>query len=341
MRKLFALILAVAMCLSLAACGASDSADTPQTDGGFEKQSIKISYSTGDQGMDGIAANRLKELVAEKTDGAVTIECYGNAQLAGGDMDRMLELLIQGGGYDLCILSEAVMESVNPNFYILESPFVFSSYEDAYNLLDSDAGHEWITNEFAAEGLTYLGSLGNGILQMTNSKHEIRTPSDLADIRFRVYGDNDMRLIKALGGDAFVMSFSELYSALQQGTVDGQINGLQTMASANLQEVQKYCTMLNMSLSSSHIVANSAAFEKYSPELQEVLKECAVEAAQYARDYLSNQEAELRTKFEESGMVFYDPTEEELAQFKELAMPVLKDNLSNVSQETIEIFGLN
>ena len=87
MRKLFALILAVAMCLSLAACGASDSADTPQTDGGFEKQSIKISYSTGDQGMDGIAANRLKELVAEKTDGAVTIECYGNAQLAGGDMN--------------------------------------------------------------------------------------------------------------------------------------------------------------------------------------------------------------------------------------------------------------
>ena len=58
MRKIFALILAAAMCLSLAACGASDSADTTQTDGGFEKQSIKISYSTGDQGMDGIPAMR-------------------------------------------------------------------------------------------------------------------------------------------------------------------------------------------------------------------------------------------------------------------------------------------
>lgn len=342
MKKLFALILALAMCMSLAACG--NDGNTAQnggdSEGGFEKTSIKISYSTGDQGMDGIAANKLKELVAEKTDGAVTIECYGNAQLAGGDMDRMLELLIQGGGYDLCILSEAVMESVNPNFYILESPFVFSSYEDAYNLLDSDKGHEWITNEFAANDLTYLGSLGNGILQMTNSKHPIKTPSDMSDVRFRVYGDNDMRLIKALGGDAFVMSFAELYSALQQGTVDGQINGLQTMASANLQEVQKYCTMLNMSLSTYHIVANSNAFNSYSPELQEVIRECATEAAQYARDYLTSQENDLRTKFEESGMEFYDPTEEELAEFKALAMPVLKDNLSNVSQETIEVFGL-
>ena len=342
MKKLFALILALAMCMSLAACGSNS--DAPQNDGdsegGFAKTSIKISYSTGDQGMDGIAANKLKELVAEKTDGAVTIECYGNAQLAGGDMDRMLELLIQGGGYDLCILSEAVMESVNPNFYILESPFVFSSYEDAYNLLDSDKGHEWITNEFAANDLTYLGSLGNGILQMTNSKHPIKTPSDMSDVRFRVYGDNDMRLIKALGGDAFVMSFAELYSALQQGTVDGQINGLQTMASANLQEVQKYCTMLNMSLSTYHIVANSNAFNSYSPELQEVIRECATEAAQYARDYLTSQENDLRAKFEESGMEFYDPTEEELAEFKALAMPVLKDNLSNVSQETIEVFGL-
>lgn len=341
MKKLFSLLLAAVMCLSLVACGSEKDSGSQTDEGGFAKQSIKISYATGDQGMDGIAANRLKELVAEKTDGAVTIECYGNAQLAGGDMDRMLELLVQGGGYDLCILSEAVMESVNPNFYILESPFVFSSYEDAYALLDSEAGHNWISNEFASTGLTYLGSLGNGILQMTNSKHEIQTPADLADVRFRVYGDNDMRLIKALGGDAFVMSFAELYSALQQGTVDGQINGLQTMASANLQEVQGYCTMLNMSLSSFHIVANSTAFEKYSPELQAVIKECAAEAAQYAREYLSNQEDELRVKFEESGMVFYDPTEEQLAQFKELAMPVLMDNLSSVSQETIDVFGLN
>ena len=149
-----------------------------------------------------------------------------------------------------------------------------------------------------------------------------------------------MRLIKALGGDAFVMSFSELYSALQQGTVDGQINGLATIASANLQEVQDYCTIMNMSMSTYHFVVNSSAFASYSPELQAVLKDCAVEAAEYAREELSAQEAELRGEFEAQGMEFTDLTDEQLSAFKELAMPVLLENLSNVSEETLEVFGL-
>lgn len=340
MKKLFALILALAMMLSLAACGGKQE-EAPADEGGFAKQTIKIAYSTGDNGMDGITAHKLADLVAEKTGGAVTIECYGNAQLSGGDMDRMLELLIQGGAYDMCILSEGVMESINPEFYILESPFVFSSYEDAYQRMDSAEGQKWLTDEFAASGLTYLASCGNGILQMTNSKHPIVTPEDLADVRFRVYGDNDMRLIKALGGDAFVMSFSELYSALQQGTVDGQINGLATMASANLQEVQGYCTMMNMSLSTYHVVVNSNAWGGYSAELQAVLSECAKEAALYAREELSNQEADLRGVFEAGGMEFVDLTDEQLATFKALAKPVLDENLATLKDSTKTVFGMN
>lgn len=340
MKKILALVLALVMAFSLVACGEKSAPEAGGEEAGFEKQKIKITYATGDNGMDGITANKLAELVAEKTGGAVTIECYSNAQLAGGDMDRMLELLIQGGAYDMCVLSEGVMESVNPEFYILESPFVFSSYEDAYQVIDSEAGQKWLKEEFSATGLTYLASCANGILQMTNSKHPVVTPDDLADIRFRVYGDNDMRLIKALGGDAFVMSFSELYSALQQGTVDGQINGLATMASANLQEVQSYCTMMNMSLSTFHVVVNSDAWSKYSPELQEVLTECAKEAALYAREELNKQEASLRGEFEADGMQFTDLTDDQLAAFKALAKPVLDENLSNMKDSTLEVFGM-
>ena len=103
MKKLSAMLLAAAMCLSLAACGQNSSSPNQNSgtssDGGFDKMSIKVSYSTGEQGMDGIACAKFVELVSEATGGAVTIEPYGNAQLAGGDMDRMVELLIQGGAY--------------------------------------------------------------------------------------------------------------------------------------------------------------------------------------------------------------------------------------------------
>lgn len=349
MKKLLTSVLALAMCLSLAACGnqsgPSQSSSSGKSDGaaqsGFEKMTIKVSYSTGDNGLDGIACAKLKELVAEQTGGAVTIEGYGNAQLAGGDMDRMVELLIQGGAYDMCILSEAVMESINPEFYILESPFVFKSYEDAYERIDSEEGQQWLKDEFEKTGLTYLASLGNGILQMTNSKHPVYEPADLADLRFRVYGDNDMRLIKALGGDAFVMSFSELYSALQQKTVDGQINGLATIASANLQEVQSYCTIMNMSLSTFHIVCNTNAWGGYSEELRQILEQSAKQAAQYAREELSSQEAGLRSEFEAQGMTFCDLTDEQLDAFKELARPVTEENLAGMDEKTLQVWGLD
>lgn len=338
MKKLSFLLVAI-LCLSLAACGGG-SGSGGSDEGGFEKMTIKVSYSTGEQGMDGVACTKFAELVSERTDGAVTIDGYGGAQLASGDMDRMVELLIQGGAFDMCILSEGVMEGINQEFYALEIPFAFKGYEDVYAYIDSAEGQQWLTDEFAKSGLTYLSSLGNGISQMTNSKHEVYEPSDLKDLRFRVYGDSDYRLMKALGADAFAMSFSELYSALQQGTVDGQINGLQTISSANLQEVQKYCTMVNMTFSGYHTVVNANAWDGYSPELQTVLKECAQEAALYARGRLTESEANLRGEFESAGVIFCDLTEEQLDMFKEKAEPVAQETISTLSADTIEVFDL-
>ena len=343
MKKSLTFVLTAALCLSLAACGggAGSLDQGAASDGeGFERITIKASYATSEQGMDGVACAKFAELVSERTDGAVAIQGFGGAQLASGDMDRMVELLIQGGAYDMCVLSEGVMEGINPEFYALEVPFAFKGYEEVYERVDSPEGQQWLTDEFAKADLTYLASLGNGIAQMTNSKRAVYEPSDLNGLRFRVYGDSDYRLMRALGADAFSMSFSELYSALQQGTVDGQINGLQTINSANLQEVQKYCTMVNMTYSGYHIVVNSGAWNNYSPELQAVLRECAREAALYARERLFEAEAELRGEFEDAGVIFCDPTDAQLDMFKEKALPVARETISTLSPRTVEVFGL-
>ena len=95
-----------------------------------------------------------------------------------------------------------------------------------------------------------------------------------------------------------------------------------------------------MSLSTFHVVVNSDAWSKYSPELQEVLTECAKEAALYAREELNKQEASLRGEFEADGMQFTDLTDDQLAAFKALAKPVLDENLSNMKDSTLEVFGM-
>lgn len=346
MKKRFIWVMAAVACLGMTACGGvkektvSGNEASGNGEEGFAKQSIKVSYAGTSQGIDGIAFEKWAELVAEKTGGAVTLDGYGDCQLSGGDMDRMVELLVQGGAYDLCILSEGVMEGINGEFYALEVPFAFNGYDDVYAHVDSEKGQAWLKEEFSDTGLTYLATLPNGISQLTNAKHEVYEPSDLKDLLIRVYGDSDFRLIKALGADAVPMSFSELYSALQQGTVDGQINGLQTISSANLQEVQKYVTMLNMTWSGYHMVANSKAWSGYSEELRKVLEETSVEAAGYARAHLAEAEEKLRGEFEAAGVVFCDLSEEQLGKFKELALPVADETISTLSENTIEVWEL-
>lgn len=342
MKKQIALVMAGVMCASLAACGgqASTTQNVSGNGEGFEKKAIKVSYAGTNQGIDGIAFAKMAELVSEKTGGAVTLEGFGDAQLAGGDMDRMVELLIQGGAFDICILSEGVMEGINKEFYALEIPFAFTGYDDVYEHVDSETGQAWLQEEFAKSGLTYLSTMPNGISQLTNAKHTVYEPANLKDLLIRVYGDRDFRLMKALGADAVSMSFSELYSALQQGTVDGQINGLQTISSANLQEVQKYVTMLNMTWSGYHMVSNSKAWDGYGEKLQQVIKESSVEASKYARDYIAKAETELREEFEKAGVTFCDLTEEQLAEFKKLALPVAQETISTLSEKTIEVWDL-
>ena len=342
MKKLVATLLSVALLLlSVTGCNNAQQTDAvPDGDSPFEKINIKLSYSGTDLGMDGLVAAKFAELVAEATDNRVTVDCYGNAQLASGSMQRLLELLIQGGAFEIAILSDGVLDAANPQFFAPALPFVFKDYADVYDHVDAPKGQEWLKKNFDEMGLVYLATFSNGISQITNNKREVFVPDDLKGLKMRVYGETDFKLMSALGADAINMSWSEVYSAMQQGAIDGHINGLQTISSANIQEVQKYITMVNMTWSGYHVCIGNKDWGKFSEPLQQVLKEKAVEAAIYGRQLLDQQESELRTKFEQNGNVFCDVTDEQLQQWKALTHPVSKDIIAKLSEETCEVWDL-
>lgn len=195
-------------------------------------------------------------------------------------------------------------------------------------------------NLFDKYGVVYLSTFPNGIMQFANNKRELHTPADMKNLKMRTYGDLQMSLMRSLGADPTQLSWSELYSALQTGAVDGNMNGYQTLYSGSLHEVQPYITEVNVTLALYDFLANKASWEKLSPDTQELLQECATEAAEWGRNYMSETEADVKQEMIDYGVKIYVPTEEELQAFKDGAAPTIDEYKGIVGEEACKAWGI-
>lgn len=337
MKKILSIALTAAMLGCLCACGSSSPA--PETkalqaegtgenaaaaDGkNYDKVSLKLSYATGDTGMDGLTAIEFERLVEEKSGGQVQIDRFPNCQLSGGDMVRHVEMMIAGGAFELAIISENSFSDVDQTFQVTSIPFTFANYDQAWEKADSTGG-EFSKELFSKYGVVYLSTFPNGIMQFANNKRELHTPADMVNLKMRTYGDLQMSLMRSLGADPTQLSWSELYSALQTGAVDGNMNGYQTLYSGSLHEVQPYITEVNATLSLYDFLANQAAWD----------------SAKWGRDYMSKTEAEVKKEMIDYGVKVYVPTEEELLAFKEGAAPTIEEYKKIVGPEACAAWGV-
>ena len=356
MKKMLSIALMAACAVNLCACGSSSapaqttqaaaapqaekSGESAAADGkSYDKVSLKLSYATGDTGMDGLTAIEFERLVEEKSGGQVQIDRFPNCQLSGGDMVRHVEMMISGGAFELAIISENSFSDVDQTFQVTSIPFTFANYDQAWEKADSTGG-EFSKNLFSKYGVVYLSTFPNGIMQFANNKRELHTPADMVNLKMRTYGDLQMSLMRSLGADPTQLSWSELYSTLQTGAVDGNMNGYQTLYSGSMHEVQPYITEVNATLGLYDFLANQAAWEKLSPDTQALLQECATEAAKWGRDYMSKTEAEGKQAMIDYGVNIYVPTAEELEAFKEGAAPTIEEYKKIVGPEACTAWGV-
>lgn len=339
-------LLSVAMLCSLAACG-GNSAPTqgdPVQSGDaagdtYDKLKIKISYSTGDTGLDGLVAQYMKEQLAQRSGGAITLECYGNATLASGNMARQVEMLIAGSGFEMAILGEQLFGAQDPQLNVTNIPFAFESYDEVYALADSTGG-EFSAKALGALGVQYLGTFPNGMMQVGNSKKEVRVPDDLKGTKMRAIGELNMAMTQAWGCDVVSINFSELYSSLQMGTVDGQTNGFITMDNASLQEVQPYITEMNCSYVPFDIVYNMDAWNQLPEKTKTLIQQVAEEAAQYGRQYSADTEDAIRQKFIDAGVTITTLTDEERQAWIDKTQSVIDEYVAICGEEACRAWGI-
>ena len=206
------------------------------------------------QGMLAIAEAVKTEGVKQGYD--IKMQVFPNSSLAGGSQQAELELL-QTGAIQMVNYSSANFAAFEPKISMVSMPFLFADFEDAYKFYSSPFVEE-ITAGLDKKGMKVLGMFTRGFRQLTNSKRPVRTLNDVKGLKVRVMNNPlYVSIFDALGAKAVPMSFSEVYTGLQLGTIDGQENSADTTKSAKVFEVQKYMTLWNYSTDSAVIAVST------------------------------------------------------------------------------------
>ena len=339
MMKRFRNILLLAGVLFLiSACSSNGDEDTNESTGDSnDEMNLEMSVTTSESSTWFIAAQKLADDIEDATDGRITIDVFSDEQLSGGDSGKTVELLSKGN-IDLTFNSTIIYSALDDRFGVASAPFLFNDLDDADAVFNGEGG-EMLKEVLREKGVETLGYGENGFRQVTNSKHQIKGPEDVDGLKIRIPGITMYTdLFRELGSDPSTMTFSEVFTALQQGTIDGQENPVDVISSSKLNEVQEYITMWNYSYDPLVLGINKKLFDSLSEEDQELFETLGAEAAAYQVEIAREKEEEQIEELKETGMDFYYPTEEEIEDFRETVQPVYDKDESIWGEDLLEAF---
>jgi len=265
-----------------------------------------------------VAASGFADEVKAVTAGRVEIKVFPNSQL--GTETAMIEGL-QLGTVEMGLIGGASFQNIEPKLGLEGLPYAFSDHQHAYRVFDGEAGNR-LFGLLEKKGIKGLAWWENGFRNLTNSKRAITVPDDLKGLKVRVTPDK-IRLdtFKALGALPVPMAFAELYSALQQGAVDGQENPLAIIFSSNFFEVQKHLSLTNHVWSSATLVTAKGVWDKVSAADQEAIQKVALTWRDKQRKMVQESSDDFLAKLKAKGMQVSTPNN---ALFVKAVAPVWK-----------------
>jgi len=267
-----------------------------------------------------VAASKFAEQAAAKTNGKLKVEVYPSAQLG---KDRELIEQIKMGTLDMSIQGNNNYDPFLPQIMIFDLPFLFKDRQQAFKALDGPVGQEVYKELLDKQGIRVLSVCENGFRQITTGKKPINSLADVKGMKMRV-PETKLYLDtwRALGANPTPITFAELFTALQQGVVDGEENALGLIYASKFQEVQKYLAMVNYIYDAAPLVIGEKKYQSLSPEMQKAISEAAIEARDHQRKFVMGRDNELLSKLREAGMKITYPNRDE---FVKAVQPVINE----------------
>jgi tripartite ATP-independent transporter DctP family solute receptor len=260
---------------------------------------MKISISIAQNSHQGIAIDTFAKEVEKRTGGRYKVQPFYSGSLGG---ERESIEAVQLGTQELTFSSSGPVPNFVPEAKILDIPFLFRDKAHARAVLDGPIGQEMLA-KFDSKGFKALAWGENGIRHMTNSKRAVNAPEDLKGLKMRTM-ENPVHVAayKGLGIVTTPMAFPEVFTALQQGTVDGQENPLSVIMSAKLDQVQKHLTLTGHVYSPGIFLMNKASFDKLSAADKQAFLDAAKEGVKANRARVDEDDAKGVTELRSKGM---------------------------------------
>ena len=276
---------------------------------------LRFSNVTNKPSVD--AGQVLCDVAAKESNGRLEIKHFPNNML--GDDRTVTESMLMG---DIALVQTqpSVLASMVPDLYVWDAPFLFDKIEDAWQCLDGPLGHA-VNDQVESKGLKYLAALENGYRHYTNNKVAVRVPADVKGQKLRVMEtDLQIAMWKNWGANPTPMAFTEVISALQQGTIDAQENPLSIIDSNKLYEVQHYISLTGHLFSPHCLYINKEIYDDLDADIRTALDKAvaAYQTAQRARAVELN--ALSVEKFKKAGCEVIELTAEERNQWRQAAI---------------------
>lgn len=291
---------------------------------------IRFGYGLNEQSNQGRAVKFFAEQVAKNSGGKMKIRAVGAAAL--GPDTQMQQALI-GGAQEMMVGSTATLVGITKEMALWDTPFLFNTAKEADTVLDGPIGQK-VMDKLQEKGLVGLTYWENGFRNLTNSKRPVTKLEDLDGIKLRVM-QNEVYLdsFKLMGANAIPLPFSELFSALETKTVDGQENPYNTILSSKFYEVQKYLSVTNHVYSPWIMTVSKKWWDQLSKDEQKVLLDAAKASRDFERQDTREEAAKAVADLKAKGMAVNDVSPQEVNRMREKLTRVNAAIAANVGME--------
>jgi len=251
-----------------------------------------------------LAMMRMGEIVAEDSGGSVRIDVYPSEQLG---TERECVELLQIGSIGMTKVSASVAEAFIPSFKVLSLPYLFRNQQHLFAVLEGDVGRALLLDgqESRLRGLCYFDA---GSRSFYTRNQRVNSPADLVGLKVRTQESaTAMRMVRALGGSATPISWGELYTALQQGVVDGAENNPPSFYLSRHYEVCSYYSLDEHTSVPDVLLMSTRVWENLDPKVQALVQEAALEAAEYQKEIWAEASADALAAVEKAGVEIIRP----------------------------------
>lgn len=340
MKKTLAVLLSLVMVLgstfALTSCGGKD--DSGEATEG-DTYTFKIAHLQTEASAAGQYFIKLGEMLEENSGGKIKTEIYAGGTMASSDPE-LAELARAGTVSMVPVPTHALSALVEiPQYKVFEMPYLFNSWDEIYTVLDSDLAKDWAQPLVDKAGVKVYGGLVKGWLSVgLKGEAPLATPADLKGKKVRTMAtDMQQGLVSSLGGSPTTVAYGELYTAIQQGTVDGSLTATNLYVADRFGEVVDSLSIIR-SIAHFHLpTVNAAWYNALPDDLKTVFDETMDEWLDYAREQELKADADAIAEMRDSMNVeVKEYTDEELAPFRAATQKLFDDNKASCGEGVID-----